>query len=87
MAVRLLTNVGLLLEDIIRKERRLDLDRPELQRNPTAAFFRLEANEALEALPGLYRDFDSLLNRENRRCGGPSTRGSSKWSAGRFQTV
>jgi putative YhgA-like transposase len=115
MAVRLLTYVGLLLEDIIRKEglkpgdrlpavlplvlhngksrwraplrleshfgpvpkdlrrylpklsyllldeRRLDLDRPELERNPTAAFFRLEANETPEALPGLYRDLERLL--------------------------
>jgi putative YhgA-like transposase len=118
MAVRLLTYVGLLLEDVIRKERlkpgdrlpailplvlhngksrwraplrleshfgpvpkdlrrylprltylllderRLDLDRPELQRNPTAAFFRLEANEAPEALPALYRDFHRLLKPE-----------------------
>jgi putative YhgA-like transposase len=115
MAVRLLTYVGLLLEDVIHKEslrsgdplpavlplvlhngksrwraplrleslfvpvpkdlrrylpklsyllldeRRLDLDRPELGSNPTAAFFRLEANETPEALPGLYRDLDSLL--------------------------
>jgi predicted transposase/invertase (TIGR01784 family) len=115
MAVRLLTYVGLLLEDIIRKERlkpgdrlpavlplvlhngkrrwraplrleshfgpvpkdlrrylprltylllderRMDLDRPELQRNVTAAFFRMETNQAPETLPGLYRDFHSLL--------------------------
>jgi putative YhgA-like transposase len=115
MAVRLLTYVGLLLEDIIRKEglkpgdrlpavlplvlhngkgrwraplrleslfvpvpkdlrrhlprltyllldeRRLDLDRPELQRNPTAAFFRIETNEVAAALPRLYRDLDDLL--------------------------
>jgi putative YhgA-like transposase len=107
MAVRLLTYVGLLLEDIIRKEslkpgdrlpavlplvlhngksrwraplrlethfapvpkdlrrylprltyllldqRRLDLDRPELEHNPTAAFFRIEVNESVEALPDL----------------------------------
>jgi len=107
MAVRLLTYVGLLLEDIIRKEalkpgdrlpavlplvihsgrdrwraplrlethfapvpkdlrrylprltyllldeHRLDLDRPELERNPTAAFFRVEVNEKAEALPAL----------------------------------
>ena len=109
MAVRLLTYVGLLLEDIIRKEklrpgdrlpavlplvihsgrgrwraplrlethfapvpkdlrrylprltyllldeRRLDLDRPELERNPTAAFFQVEVNEAVEALPDLHQ--------------------------------
>ncbi len=109
MAVRLLTYVGLLLEEIIRKEslkpgdrfpavlplvlhngrdrwraplrlethfapvpkdlrrylprltyllldqRRLDLDRPELEDNPTAAFFQIETNEVGEALPDLYR--------------------------------
>jgi predicted transposase/invertase (TIGR01784 family) len=107
MAVRLLTYVGLLLEDIIRKEnlktgdrlpavlpvvlhsgsgrwraplrlethfvpvpkdlrrylprltyllldeRRLDLDRPELEHNPTAAFFQVEVNETAEALRDL----------------------------------
>src|SRR6185295_6342393 len=41
--------------------RRLDLLRPELERNRTAAFFRMEANDALEALPRLYGDFKSLL--------------------------
>jgi hypothetical protein len=109
MAVRLLTYVGLLLEDIIRKEklrpgdrlpavlplvihsgrsrwraplrlethfapvakdlrrylprltyllldeRRLDLNRPELERNPTAAFFQVEVNEEVEALPDLHQ--------------------------------
>jgi hypothetical protein len=109
MAVRLLTYVGLLLEDIIRKESlkpgdrlpavlplvlhsgrgrwraplrleahfapvprdlkrylprltyllldecRLDLERPELERNPTAAFFQVETNEVGEALLDLYR--------------------------------
>jgi hypothetical protein len=107
MAVRLLTYIGLLLEDIIRKEnlnpgdrlpavlplvlhngksrwraplrleahfapvpkdlrrylprltyllldqRRLDLDRPELEHNPTAALFQIEVNESVEALPDL----------------------------------
>jgi Putative transposase, YhgA-like/Domain of unknown function (DUF4351) len=118
MAVRLLTYVGLLLEDVIRKERlkpgdrlpavlpvvlhnaksrwraplrletlfipvpkplkqylprltylllderRLDLDRPELKRNPTAALFRFETNETLEALPGLYQTLNDLLPRQ-----------------------
>jgi putative YhgA-like transposase len=115
MAVRLLTYVGLLLEEIIRKEkltpqdrlpivfplvlhngkgcwraplrleslfvpvsgdlkrylprltyrlldeRRLDLERPELQRNQTAALFRVETNEVPEALPGLSQSLDDLL--------------------------
>jgi len=118
MAVRLLTYVGLLLEDVIRKERlkpgdrlpavlpvvlhnaksrwraplrletlfvpvpkplkrylprltylllderRLDLDRPELKRNPTAALFRFETNETLEALPGLYETLNDVLPRK-----------------------
>ncbi len=118
MAVRLLTYVGLLLEEIIRKEklkpgdrlpavlplvlhngkhrwraplrleshfapvpkdlrrylprltyllldeRRLDLDRPELKRNLTAALFRVESNETPEALPGLYQDLDDRLRFE-----------------------
>ncbi len=115
MAVRLLTYVGLLLEDIVRggklkpgdrlpavlplvlhngkdrwraplrleslfapipkelkrylprltycliDERRLDLNRPELERNPAAALFRIEANEAPEALPGLSQSLDNVL--------------------------
>jgi len=119
MAVRLLTYTGLLLEDIIRKEklkpgdrlpailplvlhngkgrwraplrletlfaevpkplrrylprltyllldeRRLDLDRPELERNPTAALFRVETNETAEALPDLYQDLNSVLPPED----------------------
>jgi hypothetical protein len=109
MAVRLLTYVGLLLEEIIRREglkpgdrlpavlplvlhsgrgrwraplrletlfapvpaalrrhlphltyllldeRRLDLDRPGLEGNPAAAFFRLETNDEAAAVPRLYR--------------------------------
>ncbi len=42
-------------------ERRLDLDRPELERNPTAALFRVESNESLEALPDLYQDLNDRL--------------------------
>jgi putative YhgA-like transposase len=115
MAVRLLTYVGLLLEDIIRKEklkpgdrlpavlplvihssrsrwraplrlethfapvpkdlrrylprltyllldeRRLDLDRPELERNPTAAFFRIEANDIAAAIPDLHLQLQDRL--------------------------
>jgi putative YhgA-like transposase len=115
MAVRLLTYVGLLLEEIIRREklkpgdrlpavlplmlhngksrwraplrldtlfapvpkdlrrylprltylllneRRLDLDRPELKRNPTAAFFRIETNETPSDLPVLFQELDVLL--------------------------
>ncbi len=115
MAVRLLTYVGLLLEDIIRKEnlgpgdrlpavlplvihngrgrwraplrlethfapvpkdlrrylprltyllldeRRLDLKRPELERNPTAAFFQIEVNEMGEALPDLFQQLKDRL--------------------------
>ncbi len=115
MAVRLLTYVGLLLEDIIRKEslkpgdrlpavlplvlhngksrwraplrlethfapvpkdlrrylprltyllldqRHLDLDRPELEHNPTAALFRIEVNEMPEALLDLYRQLKGCV--------------------------
>ncbi len=118
MAVRLLTYVGLLLEEIIRQEklrpgdrlpavlplvihsgrdrwraplrlethfapvpkdlkrylprltyllldeRRLDLDRPELERNPTAAFFQVETNEVGEALPDLYHRLRNRLPSE-----------------------
>ena len=114
MAVRLLTYVGLLLEEIVRKEklkpgdrlpvvlpvvlyngnrpwraplrletlfvpvprelrrhlprltyrlldeRRLDLDRPALQQNTTAALFRIETNEP-PALPRLFRDLEALV--------------------------
>ncbi len=119
MAVRLLTYVGLLLEEIVRKEklrpgdrlpailplvlhngkdrwraplrletlfaavprelkrylprltyclideRRVDLDRPELERNPTAALLRIEANDAPEALPGLSQGLDDVLPAED----------------------
>ena len=119
MAVRLLTYVGLLLEDVIRKEklkpgdrlpavlplvlhngkgrwraplrleslfvpvpnplkrylprltyllldeRRLDLNRPELERNRTAALFRFETNETPEAMPRLYRGLNDLLPPED----------------------
>jgi hypothetical protein len=115
MAVRLLTYVGLLLEEIVRREglkpgdrlpavlplvlhsghgrwraplrletlfapvpaalrrhlprltyllldeRRLDLDRPGLEGNPAAAFFRLETNEEAEAVPRLYRQLRERL--------------------------
>lgn len=115
MAVRLLTYVGLLLEEIIQKEklrpgdrlpavlplvihsgrdrwraplrlethfapvpkdlkrylprltyllldeRRLDLDRPELERNPTAAFFQVEVNETAEALLDLYQQLKGRI--------------------------
>jgi putative YhgA-like transposase len=115
MAVRLLTYVGLLLEDIIRKEKlrpgdrlpavlplvihsgrgrwraplrlethfapvpkalrrylprltyllldehRLDLKRPELERNPTAAFFRIETNDIAEAVPYLCQQLKDRL--------------------------
>ncbi len=119
MAVRLMTYVGLLLEEIIRKEklrpgdrlpavlplvihngggrwraplrleslfvpvpkdlkrylprltyflldeRRLDLNRPELGRNPTAAFFQVEVNETAEALPDLYQQLRDRLPPED----------------------
>jgi hypothetical protein len=42
-------------------ERRLDLNRPGLERNPTAAFFRVETNDRMEALPGLYHELQALL--------------------------
>ncbi|HEY7213219.1 MAG TPA: Rpn family recombination-promoting nuclease/putative transposase, partial [Thermoanaerobaculia bacterium] len=42
-------------------ERRLDLGRPELRRNQTAALLRVETNETPEALPGLSHALDSLL--------------------------
>ena len=42
-------------------EHRLELDRPELEQNRTAALFRIETNEAPEALPGLSRTLDRLL--------------------------
>ena len=42
-------------------ERRLDLDRPGLESNPTAAFFRVETNDRVEALPGLYHQLQALL--------------------------
>jgi len=48
------------LTHLLLDERRLDLDRPELARNPTAAFFQVETNEIGEALPGLY---ERLTNR------------------------
>jgi len=42
-------------------ERRLDLSRSELERNPTAAFFRVETNQTAEALPDLYRQLKDRL--------------------------
>jgi predicted transposase YdaD len=120
MAVRVLTYVSLLLEDIIRKEglkpgdrlpvvlplvlhngkgrwrapvrleslfvsvpkelrrylpkltyllldeRRLDLGRPDLERNPAAALFRFETNATAEALPALYQDLNDLLPPEEQ---------------------
>ena len=42
-------------------ERRLNLNRPELERNPTAAFFRVETNDKVEALPGLYQELQDRL--------------------------
>ena len=115
MAVRLLTYIGLLLEEIIRKEklksedrlpailplvlyngerrwraplrleslfvsvpaplrrhlprltyrlldeRRLDLNRPELEENPTAALFRIETAQNAEALSAQSQTLDALL--------------------------
>jgi putative YhgA-like transposase len=42
-------------------ERRLDLNRPELKRNPAAAFFRVETNDRVDALPRLYHQLQDLL--------------------------
>lgn len=42
-------------------ERRLNLNRPELERNPTAAFFRVETNDRVEDLPGLYQQLQDRL--------------------------
>ncbi len=42
-------------------EHRLDLNRPELRRNQTAALLRVETNETPEALPGLSQALDGLL--------------------------
>lgn len=42
-------------------ERRLDLDRPELKHNPTAAFFQVEVNEKEEVLPDLYQQLKDRL--------------------------
>jgi putative YhgA-like transposase len=115
MALRLLTYIGLLLEEIVRKEKpkpgdrlpavlplvlyngespwrapmrleslfvpvpaplrrylprltyllldehRLDLGRPELGENPTAALFRIETAQDAEALPALSQALDGLL--------------------------
>ena len=49
-------------------ERRLDLNRPELQENRTAALFRFETSEA-PALPRLYRDLKALLKPEESALG------------------
>jgi hypothetical protein len=46
-------------------ECRLDLNRPELERNPTAAGFRFETNELPEAMPRLYRGLNDLLPPED----------------------
>src|SRR6185295_16908818 len=42
-------------------ERRLDLSQPGLERNPTAAFFRVETNPTAEALPDLYQQLKDRL--------------------------
>ncbi len=42
-------------------EGRLDLSRPELKENRTAALFRIETTEAPEALPGLSQALDDVL--------------------------
>ena len=42
-------------------ERQLDLNRPGLESNPTAAFFRVETNDRVEAFPGLYHQLQTLL--------------------------
>jgi putative YhgA-like transposase len=46
-------------------ERRLDLNRPELERNPTAAFFEVEVNESAEALLGLYQQLTGRIPPED----------------------
>ena len=46
-------------------ERRLDLDRPELASNPTAAFFQVETNEIGEALPDLLQRLRACLSPED----------------------
>jgi hypothetical protein len=46
-------------------ERRLDLDRPELERNPTAAFFRVEVNESAEALFDLHQQLKARIPPED----------------------
>jgi len=46
-------------------ERRLNLDRPELERNEAAALFRVETNETAEALPNLYQDLNAVLPPED----------------------
>ena len=45
-------------------ERRLDLDRPELSENRTAALFRIEKSETAEELPALTQAFENLLTPE-----------------------
>jgi Putative transposase, YhgA-like/Domain of unknown function (DUF4351) len=45
-------------------ERRLDLDRPELSENRTAALFRIETSETAEDLPSLSQAFEDLLTPE-----------------------
>jgi len=46
-------------------ERRLDLDRTELEGNEAAALFRVETNETAEALPDLYQDLNAVLPPED----------------------
>ncbi len=53
------------LNYLLLDERRLDLGRPELRRNRTAALFRIESNEVPEALPGLSQALDNLLPAED----------------------
>jgi hypothetical protein len=53
------------LTHLLLDERRLDLDRPELESNPTAALFRVETNETAEALPDLYQNLNAVLPPED----------------------
>lgn len=53
------------LSYLLLDERRLDLHHPGLQKNPTAALFRIDINESPEALPGLSRKVDDALPLED----------------------
>jgi hypothetical protein len=54
------------LSYVLLDERRLDLNRPELKQNLTAALFRIETNENPEALPEYSQEIDSLIPRGER---------------------